>query len=182
MKSPPKKIISIFCSAIMMVALACPLSAEEKPQLSEEVRKQLSALVAANEYVALVEINEGEFTGACMVHDKVKVMAHLKGKLGATALFSSINADENALPPAIEPPKKPLPILTAGTYVVIVKGHEIIHSFPGIKVPFLGRVGKPKPSFNYFIQHNGKTHCAWPVGSAEANYLRKVAKKKVQAP
>ena len=182
MKSPPKKIISIFYSAIMIVALACPLSAEEKPQLTEEVRKQLAALVAANEYVALVEINEGEFTGACMVHNKVKVMAHLKGKLGTTALFSSINADENALPPAIEPPKKPLPILTAGTYVVIVKGHEIIHSFPGIKVPFLGRVGKPKPSFNYFIQHNGKTHCAWPVGSAEANYLRKLAKQKVQAP
>ena len=69
MKSPPKKIISIFCSAIMMVALACPLSADDKPELTEEVRKQLAALVAANEYVALVEINEGEFTGACMVHD-----------------------------------------------------------------------------------------------------------------
>ena len=182
MKSPPKKIISVFCSAIMMVALACPLSADDKPELTEEVRNQLAALVAANEYVALVEINEGEFTGACMVHNKVKVMAHLKGKLGTTALFSSINADENALPPVIEQPKKPLPILTPGTYVVIVKGHEIVHSFPGIKVPFLGRVGKPKPAFNYFILHNGKTHCAWAADSAEANYLRKVAKKKVQAP
>ena len=87
------------------------------------------------------------------VHNKVKVMAHLKGKLGTTALFSSINADENALPPVIEPPKKPLPILTPGTYVVIVKGHEIVHSFPGIKVPFLGRVGKPKPSFNLSLIH-----------------------------
>ena len=182
MESPAKKIISIFYSAIMMVALACPLSADDKPELTEEVRNRLAALVAANEYVALVEINEGEFTGACMVHDKVKVMAHLKGKLGTTALFSSINADENALPPAIEQPKKPLPILTPGTYVVIVKGHEIVHSFPGIKVPFLGRVGKPKPSFNYFIQHNGKTHCAWAADSAEANYLRKLAKKKIQAP
>jgi len=182
MKSPPKIIISIFYSAIMMVALACPLSADDKPELTEEVRNRLAALVAANEYVALVEINEGEFTGACMVHDKVKVMAHLKRKLGTTALFSSINADENALPPVIESPKKPLPILTAGTYVVIVKGHEIVHSFPGIKVPFLGRVGKPKPSFNYFIQHNGKTHCAWAADSAEANYLRKLAKKKIQAP
>ena len=165
----------------MMVALACPLSAEEKPELTEEARKQLAALVAANEYVAVVEINEGEFTGACMVHDKVKLMAHLKGKLGATALFSSINADENALPPVIEPPKKPLPILTAGTYVVIVKGHEIVHSFPGIKVPFLGRVGKPKPSFNYFIQHYEWTHCAWTVDSMEANYLGKLAKNNNQA-
>ena len=177
MKSPTKKLISIFYSAIMMVALACPLAAEEKPELTEETQKQLAALLGENEYVAVVEINEGEFTGACMVHNKVKVMAHLKGKLGTTALFSSINADKNALPSVIEPPKKALPILTRGTYVVIVEGHEIIHSFPGIKVPFLGRVGKPKPSFNYFIQHNGKTHCAWPVDSAEANYLRKLAKK-----
>ena len=182
MKSPAKKLISIFSSAIMMVALACPLSAEEKPQLTEEVRKQLAALVAANEYVALVEINEGEFTGACMVHNKVKVMAHLKRKLGTTALFSSINADENALPPAIKPPKNPLPILTPGTYVVIVEAHEIIHSFPGIRTPFLGRVGKPKQSFNYFIQHNGTTHCAWPVGSVEAKHLQTLAKKSVQAP
>ena len=182
MESPAKNLLSILYSTIMMVALACPLSADEKPELTEDARKQLAALVAANEYVAVVEINEGEFTGACMVHDKVKVMAHLKGKLGATALFSSINADENALPPVIEQPKKPLPILTPGTYMVIVKGHEIVHSFPGIKVPFLGRVGKPKPAFNYFILHNGKTHCAWAADSAEANYLRKVAKKKVQAP
>ena len=156
--------------------------AEKQAELSEETKKQLADLVAANDYVAVVEINNGKFTGACMVHNKVKVMTHLKGKLGTTALFSSINADENALPPAIEQPKKPLPILTPGTYVVIVKGHEIVHSFPGIKVPFLGRVGKPKPSFNYFLLHNGKTHCAWPVDSAEANYLREVTKKKVQAP
>ena len=182
MESPTKKLISIFSSAIIMVASVCPLSADEKAELSEETKKELEALVAANEYVAVAEINKGTFTGACMVHNKVKVMTHLKGKLGTTALFSSINADENALPPAIEQPKKPLPILTPGTYVVIVKGHEIVHSFPGIKVPFLGRVGKPKPSFNYFIQHNGKTHCAWAADSAEANYLRKLAKKKIQAP
>ena len=182
MKSPAKKLISIFSSAIMMVALACPLAAEEKPELNEETKKELAALLGANEYVAVVEINEGEFTGAVMVHNKVKVMASLKGKLATTHLFSSINPDENALPPAIEPPKNPLPILTPGTYVVIVKGREIVHSFPGIKVPFLGRVGKPKPSFNYFIQHNGKTHCAWAADSAEANYLRKLAQKNVRAP
>ena len=125
--------------------------AEKQSELSEETQKQLAALVAANDYVAVVEINKGTFTGACMVHDKVKVMAHLKGKLGTTALFSSINADKNALPPAIEPPKKPLPMLKPGTYVVVVEAHEIIHSFPGFKVPFLGRVGKPPKSFNYFI-------------------------------
>ena len=122
--------------------------AEKQSKLSGETQKQLAALVAANEYVAVVEINKGTFTGVCIVHDKVKVVAHLKGKLGTTALFSSINADKNALPPAIEPPKNPLPILTSETYVVVVEAHEIIHSFPGIKVPFLGRVGKPKPSFN----------------------------------
>lgn len=89
-------------------------------------------------------------------------------------LFSSINADKNALPTSIEPPKNSLPILTAGTYLVVVEAHEIIHSFPGIKVPFLGRVGKPKPFFNYFIQHNEKSHCAWADDSDEANYLREL--------
>ena len=148
--------------------------AEKQHELTEETQKQLAALLDGNEYVAVVEINEGTFTGACMVHNKVKVTANLKGKLETSALFSSINADENALPPVIEPPKKPLPNLAPGTYVVIVEAHEIFHSFPGIKVPLLGRVGKPTPSYNYFIQHNGKTHCAWPVDSAEANYLRKL--------
>ena len=151
--------------------------AEKQSELSEETQKQLAALVATNDYVAVVEINKGTFTGACMVHDKVKVVAHLKGKLGATALFSSINADKKALPPAIEPPKKPLPMLKPGTYVVVVEAQEIVHSFPGIKVPFLGRVGKPKPSHNYFIQHNEKSHCAWAVDSREANYLRTLLRK-----
>ena len=128
--------------------------AEKQSELSEQTQKQLAALVAANDYVAVVEINKGTFTGACMLHDKVKVVAHLKGKLGTTALFSSINADKNTLPPVIEPPKNPLPILTPGTYVVLVEAHEIIHSFPGIKIPFFGRVGKPPRSFNYFILHN----------------------------
>jgi len=111
------------------------------------------------------------------VHDKVKVVAHLKGKLGATALFSSIKLDKSALPPAIEPPQNPLPILTPGTYVVVVEAQEIVHSFPGIKVPFLGRVGKPPRSFNYFILHNKKDHFAWPVDSDEANYLRTLSGK-----
>ncbi|MBT4225154.1 MAG: hypothetical protein HOD72_11875 [Opitutae bacterium] len=44
-------------------------------------------------------------------------MANLKEKLVTTHLFYSINPDENALPPAIESPKTPLPILTAGIYV-----------------------------------------------------------------
>jgi len=151
--------------------------AEKQSELSEENQKQLAALVAANDYVAVVEINKGTFTGACMVHDKVKVVAHLKGKLGATALFSSINLDKSALPPAIEPPQNPLPILTPGTYVVVVEAQEIVHSFPGIKVPFLGRVGKPPRSFNYFILHNKKDHFAWPVDSDEANYLRTLSGK-----
>ena len=148
--------------------------ADKQTELSEETQKQLAALVSANDYLAEVEINQGTFTGACMVHDKVKVVAHFKGKLGTTALFSSINADKNALPPAIEPPKNPLPMLKPGTYVVVVEAHEIIHSFPGIKVPFLGRVGKPPRSFNYFILHNNKDHCAWPDDSDEANYLREL--------
>ena len=151
--------------------------AEEQLGLSEESKKQLDALVAANDYIAVVEINKGTFTGACMVHDKVKVVAHFKRRLRTTALFSSVNADKNALPPAIEPPKNPLPVLTPGTYLVIVKEHQIVHSFPGIKVPLLGRVGKPKPAFNYFIQNYGKTHCAWAVDSMEANYLRKLSTK-----
>ena len=165
-----------------MIASICSLSANEHLILTEDTKKKLTTLVAKNDYVAVVEINEGKFTGAVMVHNKVKVMAHLKGTLRTTHLFSDINPDENALPPAIEPPKSPLPILTPSTYVVIARGHEIIHSFPGIKVPFLGRVGKPKLSFNYFIQHNGTTHCAWPVDSVEAKHLQTLAKKSVQAP
>jgi len=188
--------------------------AEKRPELSEETKKQLAALVAANDYVTVVEINNGKFTGACMVHDKVKVVAHFKGRLRTTALFSSVNADINALG---LPPRRiePMPILTAGTYLVIVKAHEIVHSFPGIKVPiepsapqrppanaplkpaaevvqapppappkaappFLGRVEKPKPSFNYFIQHYEWAHCAWAVGSMEANYIRILAKNNIQ--
>ena len=54
-----------------------------------------------------------------------------------------------------------MPILTAGTYLVIVKAQEIVNS----------KVGKPKPSFNYFIQHYEWAHCAWAVDSMEANYL-----------
>ena len=143
--------------------------AEKRPELSEESKKQLADLVSANDYLAVVEINRGTFTGACMVHDKVKVVAHFKGRLRATSLFSSVNADINAL--GLPPGRiKPMPILTAGTYLVIVKAHEIVNSFPGIK-----------PSFNYFIQHYEWAHCAWAVDSMEANYLRKLAKNNIQA-
>ena len=143
--------------------------AEKQTELSEESKKQLADLVSANDYLAVVEINQGTFTGACMVHDKVKVVAHFKGRLRATALFSSVNADINAL--GLPPRRiKPMPILTAGTYMVIVKAHEIVNS----------KVGKPKPSFNYFIQHYEWSHCAWVVDSMEANYLRKLAKNFIQ--
>jgi hypothetical protein len=144
--------------------------AEKQTELSEETQKQLADLVSANDYLAEVEINQGTFTGACMVHDKVKVVAHFKGRLRATALFSSVNADINAL--GLPPRRiKPMPILTAGTYLVIVKAQEIVNS----------KVGKPKPSFNYFIQHYEWAHCAWAVDSMEANYLRKLAKNNIQA-
>ena len=143
--------------------------AEKQSELSEETQKQLADLVSANDYLAVVEINQGTFTGACMVHDKVKVVAHFKGRLRATSLFSSVSADINAL--GLPPGRiKPMPILTAGTYLVIVKAHEIVSSFPGIK-----------PSFNYFIQHYEWAHCAWAVDSMEANYLRKLAKNNIQA-
>ena len=154
--------------------------AEKQAELSGESQKQLADMVAANDYVAVVEINKGIFTGACMVHNKVKVVAHLKGRLRATALFSSVNADNNALGVPLRR-IEPMPVLPPGTYMVIVKAHEIVHSFPGIKVPFLGRVGKPKPSFNYFIQHYEWAHCAWDVDSMEANYLRKLAQNNTQA-
>ena len=143
--------------------------AEKQTELSEESKKQLADLVSANDYLAVVEINQGTFTGACMVHDKIKVVASLKGNLRTTALFSSVNADINAL--GLQPGRiKPMPILTAGTYLVIVKAHEIVNS----------KVGKPKPSFNYFIQHYEWAHCAWAVDSMEANYLRKLAKNFIQ--
>ena len=154
--------------------------AEKQAELSGESQKQLADMVAANDYVAVVEINKGIFTGACMVHNKVKVVTHLKGRLRATALFSSVNADNNALGVQLRR-IEPMPVLPPGTYMVIVKAHEIVHSFPGIKVPFLGRVGKPKPSFNYFIQHYEWAHCAWDVDSMEANYLRKLAQNNTQA-
>ena len=144
--------------------------AEKQTELSEETQKQLADLVSANDYLAEVEINQGTFTGACMVHDKIKVVASLKGNLRTSALFSSVNADINAL--GLPPRRiKPMPILTAGTYLVIVKAQEIVNS----------KVGKPKPSFNYFIQHYEWAHCAWAVDSMEANYLRKLAKNNIQA-
>ena len=146
--------------------------AEIRPELSEESKKQLADLVSANDYLAVVEINQGTLTNIgkfCRVHDKVKAVAHLKGRLRATSLFSSVNADINAL--GLPPGRiKPMPILTAGTYLVIVKAQEIASSSPGIK-----------PSFNYFIQHYEWAHCAWAVDSMEANYLRKLAKKNIQA-
>ena len=143
--------------------------AEKQAELSEETQKQLADLVSANDYLAVVEINNGKFTGACMVHNKVKIVTHLKGRLRTTALFSSVNADINAL--GLPPGRiKPMPILPPGTYMVIVKEHEIVNSFPGIK-----------PSFNYFIQHYEWAHCAWAVDSMEANYLGKLAKNNNQA-
>ena len=147
--------------------------AEKQSELSEETQKQLADLVSANDYLAVVEINQGTLTNIgkfCRVHDKVKAVAHLKGRLRATSLFSSVNADINAL--GLPPGRiKPMPILTAGTYLVIVKAQEIVNS----------KVGKPKPSFNYFIQHYEWAHCAWAVDSMEANYLRKLAKNNIQA-
>ena len=157
--------------ALSLVPAFC--LAEKQTELSEESKKQLADLVSANDYLALVEINQGTLTNIgkfCRVHDKVKAVAHLKGRLRATSLFSSVNADINAfgLPPGRI---KPMPILTAGTYLVIVKAQEIVNS----------KVGKPKPSFNYFIQHYEWAHCAWAVDSMEANYLRKLAKNNIQA-
>ncbi len=159
---------SVLLFALYLIPAFC--FAEKQTELSEETQKQLADLVSANDYLAEVEINQGTFTGACMVHDKVKVVAHFKGRLRATALFSSVNADINAL--GLPPRRiKPMPILTAGTYLVIVKAQEIVNS----------KVGKPKPSFNYFIQHYEWAHCAWAVDSMEANYLRKLAKNNIQA-
>ena len=156
-----------FLFALSLIPAFC--FAEKQAELSEETKKQLADLVSANDYLTVVEINNGKFTGACMVHNKVKIVAHLKGRLRATSLFSSVNADINAL--GLPPGRiKPMPILTAGTYLVIVQAHEIVNS----------KVGKPKPSFNYFIQHYEWSHCAWAVDSMEANYLRKLAKNFIQ--
>ena len=158
----------------ILLLLALPLFpafcfAEKQLGLSEDSKKQLSALFAANDYLAVVEINGSTFTGACWIHDKVKVVANLKGNLRTRALFSTINPDINDL--GLPPRRiKPMPILTAGTYLVIVQAQEIVNS----------KVGKPKPSFNYFIQHYEWTHCAWAVDSKEANYLRELAKENTQ--
>ena len=143
--------------------------AEKQLGLSEDSKKQLAALFAANDYLAVVEIKQGTLINIgefCRVHEEVKVVANLKGRLRTSALFSTINADINAL--GLPPRRiKPMPILTCGTYLVIVQAQEIINS----------KVGKPKPSFNYFIQHYEWSHCAWAVDSKEANYLRELAKK-----
>ena len=146
--------------------------AEKQLGLSEDSKKQLAALFAANDYLAVVEIKQGTLINIgefCRVHEEVKVVANLKGRLRTSALFSTINADINAL--GLPPRRiKPMPILTCGTYLVIVQAQEIINS----------KVGKAKPSFNYFIQHYEWTHCAWAVDSKEANYLRILAKENIQ--
>ena len=158
-----------FLFALSLIPAFC--LAEKQTELSEESKKQLADLVSANDYLAVVEINQGTLINIgefCRVHDKVKVVANLKGNLRTSALFSSVNADINAF----VPPRriKPMPILIAGSYLVIVNSHEIANS----------KVGKPKPSFNYFIQHYEWAHCAWAVDSMEANYLRKLAKNFIQ--
>ena len=158
-----------FLFALSLIPAFC--LAEKQTELSEESQKQLADLVSANDYLAVVEINQGTLINIgefCRVHDKVKVVANLKGNLRTSALFSSVNADINAF----VPPRriKPMPILIAGSYLVIVNSHEIANS----------KVGKPKPSFNYFIQHYEWAHCAWAVDSMEANYLRKLAKNFIQ--
>ena len=161
----------------ILLLLALPLFpafcfAEKQLGLSEDSKKQLSALFAANDYLAVVEIKQGSLINIgefCWIHDKVKVVANLKGNLRTRALFSTINPDINDL--GLPPRRiKPMPILTAGTYLVIVQAQEIVNS----------KVGKPKPSFNYFIQHYEWTHCAWAVDSKEANYLRELAKENIQ--
>ena len=161
----------------ILLLLALPLFpafcfAEKELGLSEDSKKQLAALFAANDYLAVVEIKQGSLINIgefCWIHDKVKVVANLKGNLRTRALFSTINPDINDL--GLPPRRiKPMPILTAGTYLVIVQAQEIVNS----------KVGKPKPSFNYFIQHYEWTHCAWAVDSKEANYLRILAKENIQ--
>ena len=161
----------------ILLLLALPLFpafcfAEKQLGLSEDSKKQLAALFAANDYLAVVEIKQGSLINIgefCWIHDKVKVVANLKGNLRTSALFSTIKPDINDL--GLPPRRiKPMPILTAGTYLVIVQAQEIVNS----------KVGKPKPSFNYFIQHYEWTHCAWAVDSKEANYLRILAKENIQ--
>ena len=161
----------------ILLLLALPLFpafcfAEKQLGLSEDSKKQLAALFAANDYLAVVEIKKGSLINIgefCWIHDKVKVVANLKGRLRTSALFSTINPDINAL--GLPPRRiKPMPILTTGTYLVIVQAQEIVNS----------KVGKLKPSFNYFIQHYEWSHCAWPVDSKEANYLRELAQKNIQ--
>ena len=106
-----------FLFALSLIPAFC--LAEKQTELSEESKKQLADLVSANDYLAVVEINQGTLINIgefCRVHDKVKVVANLKGNLRTSALFSSVNADINALgfPPGRI---KPMPILTAGTYL-----------------------------------------------------------------
>ena len=74
--------------ALSLVPAFC--LAEKQTELSEESKKQLADLVSANDYLAVVEINQGTLTNIgkfCRVHDKVKVVAHLKGRLRATFSF-----------------------------------------------------------------------------------------------
>ena len=79
----------------ILLLLALPLFpafcfAEKQLGLSEDSKKQLAALFAANDYLAVVEIKQGTLInigGFCRIHDKVKVVANLKGGY-APVLFS----------------------------------------------------------------------------------------------
>ena len=65
---------------------------------------------------------------------------------------SKPRADKNALPLFIERSEAPLSRLTPENYEDIAKGHEIVHSVPGVKVPLLGRGGnRSLPSTTLFI-------------------------------
>ena len=56
--------------ALSLISTLC--FAEKQLELTVDTQQQLAMLVSENDYVVLVEINEGKFTGACMVHNKVK--------------------------------------------------------------------------------------------------------------
>jgi beta-lactamase regulating signal transducer with metallopeptidase domain len=140
-------------------------SARERA-LSDEEMEHLRQVVADSDFVACMTLGPAGFTGNQHRHE-AKVTAICKGSPRTTVVFAAINPDPHALPPPINPPPaNPLPTIAPGDYVVILSRREIINSFP-----LTDTLGK---SYNYFINHDNRSHFAWEKHSPEAEYVRRL--------
>jgi hypothetical protein len=173
--------IVILSAVIHLVAGITSAAPQDKPEsapakdgaalkrtLSKEEMAYLQKVVADSDFVACMNLRGGEFTGAMHRHE-AKVTAIYKGEPKTSAVFASINRDETAPPPVVQPPANPLPKIAPGDYVVVLERHEIVNSSP---------VPVSEKSYNYTIKHDKTSHFAWEKTSPEGEYVRQLLARK----